>query len=89
MGNEMTDTVKITRKLFIDLAWLWENNSARPKVEPNYFPIITARSMNNAQGYFHSTVSLHDSMNSNEDYSRARWAKNRLVTMHSAWYAET
>ena len=35
--------------------------------------------MNNARGYFHSTVSLHDGMNSNEDYSRARWAKNRRV----------
>ena len=35
--------------------------------------------MNNARGYFHSTVSLHDGMNSNEDYSRARWAKNRSV----------
>ena len=44
--------VKIARKLFIDLAWLWENNSARPKVEPNYFPIITARSMNIARAIF-------------------------------------
>ena len=64
--------MKIARKLFIDLAWLWEGLAEL--FSNNHSQVYEQRT-----GYFHSTVSLHDGMKSNEDYSRARWAKNRRV----------